>query len=214
MTLALLDSRLTAYQLAPLNLHLPPLPLEKRNQSKLIRQNGGWRGVGGEMSSPLIQNIFPASLPPPLQRGEKTRGYLSGVKQLHLEPPESPYDRRHPPSQSLQTPHPPPPPPPPRPRCGAPARPARVQTLMCKFGRFSLGFQGKERSGKVQAALPFADFSSNIPSALKCIKRFVEEEKQEEEEKKTYLKKNGQKSNNNLVLDSGLSCCSVFVLLF
>lgn len=177
MTLALLDSRLTAYQLAPLNLHPPPLPLEKRNQSKLIRQNvgvevgGGWGG----MSSPLIQNIFPASLPPPLQRGEKiTRGYLSGVKQLHLEPPESPYDRRHPPSQSLQTPHLPPPPPPP-PCCGAPAKPARVQTLMCKFGRFSLGFQGKERSGKVQAALPFADFPSNIPSALKFIKRFVEE---------------------------------------
>lgn len=165
------------------------------------------------MSSPLIQNIFPASLPPPLQRGEKiTRGYLSGVKQLHLEPPESPYDRRHPPSQSLQTLPPPPPPPP---CCGAPARPARVQTLMCKFGRFSLGFQGKERSGKVQAALPFADFPSNIPSALKCIKRFVEEMKQEEkEEKKTYLNKNGQKSNNNLVLDSGLSCCSVFFLLF
>lgn len=86
MTPALLDSRLTAYQPAPRHLPSPP---RKRNQSKLIRQNrgggGGGGGGGGRVSSPSIQNIFPASLPPS-RRGEITGGYLSGVKQLHLSP--------------------------------------------------------------------------------------------------------------------------------
>lgn len=129
------------------------------------------------MSSPLIQNIFPA---PPLLRGEITRGYLSGVKQLHLEPPAPHLLQRSPPfsrSSSLPPSHQSPPL-----CCRAPARPPLLlQTSVCKFGRFSLSCRGEER--EVPVAPPIADF----PSALNCMKRLVEEKKED----KTYLDENG-----------------------